>query len=306
MANISMHSKVNIMYLDPASREVLAPEQGSTSARYPHEEEVDANIRALVRLPSGEPFFSASTTVCLCRSIFECTSYLQALEPTRAHPILTVILVHICHGTTALRSPPQFNLQDVTSEINQQSCYNNVIPIALVSTGCETVLDTDRMYRDQGAADVLLSPLNPGRVLRLRTILFNICRDLSDSPIQVSMATRRDVVPARIMVQDLAGHICNPDHATIMPDPRYVATWNNFILSKQLRITSAININPDRQAFIAASLSSWSFSAHDLSDEELLFGASLMLQHVLKVPALGELRMTNGKSPLSLMINTAS
>ena len=301
-----MHSNVNIIYLDPALREVLPPEQGSTSARNPHEEEVEANLRALLRLPSGEPFFSASTTVRLCHSIFECTSYLQALEPIEANPILTVILVHICHNTAAFRSPPQFNLQDVTSEINQQSCYNNVIPIALVSTGCEAVLDTDRIYRNQGAADVLLSPLNPGRVLRLRTILFNICRDLSDSPIQVSIATRRDVVPARIMVQDLAGHICNPDHATVMSDPRYVATCKDFRLSRQLRTTSAINFNPDRQAFIAASLSSWSFSAHDLSDEELLFGASLMLQHVLKVPALGELRMTNGKSPLSRMINTAS
>jgi hypothetical protein len=42
-------------------------------------------------------------------------------------------------------------------------------------------------------------------------------------------------------------------------------------------------------------IATWAFSAHDLTDDELLYGALVMLEHALQVPDLAEWRMTEGK-----------
>lgn len=47
---------------------------------------------------------------------------------------------------------------------------------------------------------------------------------------------------------------------------------------------------------IAAAIGSWSFSAHDFTDDELLYGALLMLKHALQMPELDKWRMSDGKN----------
>ena len=43
---------------------------------------------------------------------------------------------------------------------------------------------------------------------------------------------------------------------------------------------------------VAQAIGSWNFSAHDLTEDELLHAASLMLQHALAMPALEQWRIT--------------
>ncbi|TQS35632.1 hypothetical protein Golomagni_03943 [Golovinomyces magnicellulatus] len=47
-----------------------------------------------------------------------------------------------------------------------------------------------------------------------------------------------------------------------------------------------ISIVPNRRETISAALDSWDFSAHDFTDDELLYAALQMLQHILRMPEL--------------------
>lgn len=46
---------------------------------------------------------------------------------------------------------------------------------------------------------------------------------------------------------------------------------------------------------VATAIGTWSFSAHALTDDELLYSALLMLKHALQVAELEHWRMTDGK-----------
>jgi 3',5'-cyclic-nucleotide phosphodiesterase len=46
---------------------------------------------------------------------------------------------------------------------------------------------------------------------------------------------------------------------------------------------------------VAKAVGTWSFSAHDFTDDELLHGALVMLEHVLSMPELEKWRMTTGE-----------
>ncbi|KAI0999808.1 hypothetical protein K3495_g8390 [Podosphaera aphanis] len=58
---------------------------------------------------------------------------------------------------------------------------------------------------------------------------------------------------------------------------------------------SNINIPSDRKTVITTALGSWDFSAHRFSDDELMYAALLMLQHVLSIPELESWRMSTEK-----------
>lgn len=57
-----------------------------------------------------------------------------------------------------------------------------------------------------------------------------------------------------------------------------------------------LSISSARHAEIAATFGSWSFSAHDYNDDELLYGAFLALQHTLGMPELSKWRIGRGKT----------
>jgi hypothetical protein len=56
-----------------------------------------------------------------------------------------------------------------------------------------------------------------------------------------------------------------------------------------------LNIPAARKAAVANAVGTWSFSAHDFTDDELLHGALVMLEHVLSMPELEKWRMPTGK-----------
>ena len=58
---------------------------------------------------------------------------------------------------------------------------------------------------------------------------------------------------------------------------------------------SDLNIKPERKAVITEQVGSWKFSAHDFTDDELVFGACEMIQHALNMPGLEHWRLTPGE-----------
>ena len=61
---------------------------------------------------------------------------------------------------------------------------------------------------------------------------------------------------------------------------------------------SDIYIEEHRKAVVAEAVGTWAFSAHDYTDDELLYGALLMLKHALQMPEVKLWAMTDGLSVL--------
>jgi len=57
----------------------------------------------------------------------------------------------------------------------------------------------------------------------------------------------------------------------------------------------------DRKSVVVDAIGSWSFSAHDFSDDELVYAALIMLDHALQMPELEQWRLNAGWFYLPLM-----
>lgn len=53
-----------------------------------------------------------------------------------------------------------------------------------------------------------------------------------------------------------------------------------------------LGIGTDRIEAVSRAVGSWSFSAHDLNDDELLYAALIMLEHALSMPALEQWKIS--------------
>lgn len=60
-------------------------------------------------------------------------------------------------------------------------------------------------------------------------------------------------------------------------------------------IVSDFHLDQDRKAIVAKRVGTWAFSAHEFTDDELLYGALVMLQHTLQMPELERWNMTEGR-----------
>ena len=56
-----------------------------------------------------------------------------------------------------------------------------------------------------------------------------------------------------------------------------------------------MQVLPERRNAVAEAVGTWSFSAHDFTDDELLYGALVILQHALDMPDLEKWRLSEGK-----------
>ncbi|KAI9746700.1 MAG: 3',5'-cyclic-nucleotide phosphodiesterase [Claussenomyces sp. TS43310] len=143
-----------------------------------------------------------------------------------------------------------------------------------------------RRYVDVGAVDVLTNPLLPDRLPSLAIHAYKAHRDSANSPAalrEVKRDRKRSWVGLdeqkpysylrEAMVSGLMDGICQLDG-----DQECISHPPPSILD-------------ERRAQIAGSIGVWSFSAHDFTDDELLYGAMLMLQHALSVPDLEKWRM---------------
>lgn len=200
-------------------------------------------------------------------------------------------------------------LMHVYSEIQSRNFSKLVIPVVILSGldrdqpttplpspglhGPRILTDTVRLvrYLDAGAVDVLSSPLSIDNVHGLAVHAYRVHKEVSRAE-TTFLTTKRnrklswvgvdDAKPyaylREAMVSSLMSGICNPES-----------------VGESLDATD-LYISDDRREVIAAAIGSWSFSAHDFTDDELLHGALLMLKHALEMPELDQWRMSDSKA----------
>lgn len=57
---------------------------------------------------------------------------------------------------------------------------------------------------------------------------------------------------------------------------------------------SDFELEPERRRTVEERVATWAFSAHDFTDDELLYAALVMLEHALSSPELSQWQMTEG------------
>lgn len=175
--------------------------------------------------------------------------------------------------------------------------------------GSQVLADTVRLtrYVDAGAVDVLTSPMSKTQIQGLAVHAYRVYREVirEDTAFMAHKQNRKlswvgvdETRPyaylREAMVSTLMNGICNPELAGESHDPRYgvlrtsrATTFTNLLLSD-------VKIDPDCRAVVANSIGTWSFSAHEFSDDELINGALIMLEHALQMPELETWRMSTG------------
>ena len=146
-------------------------------------------------------------------------------------------------------------------------------------------------YIDIGAVDVLGNPIQPTRLPGLTVHIYRIYKEFIGGKQSLQEKSRQrkrswvglgDSKPysylREAMVSGLMDGICSLSSETFASVP------------------VNIQISEPRQLEITEALASWSFSAHDFSDDELLMGASMMLEHALAMPELEPWRIPTGES----------
>lgn len=214
-------------------------------------------------------------------------------------------------------------LTHISSEITTKNFPKLVLPIVILSGvdrewasnslpspslhGSQVRTDTVRLarYLDAGAVDVLTSPISKDSAHGLVIHAYRMHKEVTREEASF-LATKRnrklswvgtnDAKPyaylREAMVSNLMGGICNPEAVGDFLDSR---CHLRPLVSLIAHPSSDLYIVPERKDVVAKMIGLWSFSAHDFTDDELLYGALLMLKHALQMPELEPWGMTDGE-----------
>ncbi|KAH7078324.1 hypothetical protein FB567DRAFT_132558 [Paraphoma chrysanthemicola] len=190
-------------------------------------------------------------------------------------------------------------LTHISSEISSRNYSKLVVPVVMLTGlerepapaglpspgihGAQVLTDTVRLtrYLDAGAFDVLSSPLSKDRMHGLVIHAYRLQKEFTreEASFLTSKRNRKlswvgvdDAKPyaylREAMVSNLMTGICNPETVGDSLEA------SDFALSE------------DRRPAVEEAVGTWAFSAHDLTDDELLYGALVMLKHALQMPEL--------------------
>ncbi|CBX95047.1 hypothetical protein LEMA_P114620.1 [Plenodomus lingam JN3] len=197
-------------------------------------------------------------------------------------------------------------LTHISSEISSKNFSKLVVPVVMLtglnqdapSSGplpspglASSNLLTDSMrlsrYLDAGAVDVLSSPLSKDRMHGLVIQGYRLQKDFSREEASFLTTKRNrklswvgvdDTKPyaylREAMVSNLMTGICNPETVGDSLD------------------ASDFELDEDRMAIVEHRVGTWAFCAHELTDDELLYAALVMLKHALQMPELEKWSMT--------------
>ncbi|KAL9006466.1 MAG: hypothetical protein Q9188_000774 [Gyalolechia gomerana] len=192
-------------------------------------------------------------------------------------------------------------LRIITSQIAISELSSLVLPLVFIQSP-EDAVQTDRqkppkkgtllvprdMLRcmDEGAADVLFSPFTLDSMRKIASHAYRIRKEKSkhQALLQEAMKVRKrswvgidDRKPYAYlreeMVSGLMTGICSPDS----PQPT---------VSHSYSVT-----DPGEDSILISALTSWNFSAHKFSEDQLVHAAFLMLQHALHMAELERWRL---------------
>ncbi|PVI06641.1 HD-domain/PDEase-like protein [Periconia macrospinosa] len=205
-------------------------------------------------------------------------------------------------------------LTHISSEIASRNFSKLVIPVVILSGldrewasntlpspavhGSQVLTDTVRLvrYLDAGAVDVLSSPLSKDSVHGLVVHAYRIHKEVTREEASFLTTKRNrklswvgvdDSKPyaylREAMVSSLMSGICNPE-----------LVGDSFD-------SNDLYVEEERKELIAQAVGTWSFSAHDFTDDELLYGALLMLKHALQMPELEPWSITDDEMIVFLL-----
>lgn len=92
-------------------------------------------------------------------------------------------------------------------------------------------------------------------------------------------------------VSKLMKGICNPEETIEDFQDRYVMSI--FMSRSMLRSYRELDIRPEREDYVKDRIGSWDFTAHEFTEDELVFGACEMLQHAFRMPELEPWRLSS-------------
>jgi len=200
-------------------------------------------------------------------------------------------------------------LSGISNDIQGQDGPNLVIPIAILrlpssdvsadnaATGPTSLpksqgpltVEHKQIARclDAGSVDVLTTPLDRSRIQGLVVHAYRT-RKTAQREMSRFLARRKqrklswvgvhDEQPysylREAMVSKLMKGICNPEE----------------VIHEFQEVE--ISVDPAREPFIKEQVGSWKFSAHEFTEDELVFGACEMIQHALAMPGLDNWRLT--------------
>lgn len=217
-------------------------------------------------------------------------------------------------------------LQWITSQIQQKSLSKLMVPIAVITVpqvvqlsssppkepffrstsfssqrskpsfarAASVTMPLDQLqmvkYLDLGAVDVLTCPLSRERLPSLAIHAYRAHKELSieqKAMMEMKRTRKRSWVGVddekpyaylrESMVSNLMDGICRyGEEAPLITGIRLI-------------------ISDERQEKIKSAIGTWTFSAHEFTDEELLLGAVLMLEHALEIKELEQWRISRGK-----------
>ncbi|KAI9829249.1 MAG: hypothetical protein M1819_006429 [Sarea resinae] len=267
---------------------------------------------------------STFNQVYLCNSEKSCRARIAELQDSDdARPIIIIVDIPGDHRvgmrcdsqTTKLQSFPATPnshqleeshgmelLRHVTADNDSRVWRKTIVPIAVIEAtteGSPTVTEeTNRepptsvrllQCLEAGAADAFASPLTQDRLLGVAVHTHRLQRQAANEESRILGAKhyrKRSWVGVEeekpyaylreAMVSTLLNGICKPD------DP---------IERSQ---HECLPVSSERRDKVADAIGNWSFSAHDFSDDELLYAALLILEHALRMPELSQFRMPTG------------
>ncbi|KAK4988012.1 3',5'-cyclic-nucleotide phosphodiesterase [Elasticomyces elasticus] len=313
------HGACNVVYVDNRARHNGLFKKGSVSAEKPYDGVIvcDSGHASLSKIAELDNPDNKVPTILLINIPYDEGAHVRGFPRDARTPSPTTI-----QRTTAENVEPSdlygMNLlTHISSEIQQRVLSKLIIPVAVLSgvvsnqlpsalsvlnspslRGAQVLADPVRMirYLDAGAVDVLTSPLSKDRVHGLAVHAYRMYKEVSreDSSFVLTKKSRKlswvGVSEARpyaylreAMVSNLMDGICNPENFgdTIEPSDFHVAA--------------------ERRRFVEGAVGEWSFSAHEFTMDELIYGALVMLQHALKLPELEPWRISTSELTIFLM-----
>lgn len=158
----------------------------------------------------------------------------------------------------------------------------------------------DIRFVDLGAIDVLDNPIRQESLPSLAIQLYRVHQEFLRRGQHLTAPTEKHQSPwpgtptqepftylREVMVADLAGEICG----TIVDHPLDPVT---------------IQISDARKRAVIDAVSVWGFSAHEFTDNELLYATLAMLEHALKVEGMEEFRIPSGTFISFASVDTGS
>jgi hypothetical protein len=215
-------------------------------------------------------------------------------------------------------------LTHVSAEISSRNFSKLVVPVVMLTGlerevapsglpspgihGAQVLTDTVRLsrYLDAGAFDVFSSPLTKDRMHGLVIHAYRLHKEFARE--EASFLTKRnrklswvgvdDAKPygylREAMVSNLMTGICNPETVGESLESRYVHLLNTNLVF-HANENSEFDLSQDRRTVVEDAVGTWAFSAHDYTDDELLYAALVMLKHALHMPELDKWSIPEGK-----------